>query len=407
MAVAAVGCGDDAPAKPPHNKVIQGPVQPAPTLTGPLPDVAIEHSPLTLEAPAARLSDRCARAGDLRGRQRDGAGRDRADARLPGHAVRRLHRQPAVDAVDVRSHGLEHPRSLQRHHPHARQPAPVGRRQRVQQPPSSRPSPATRRRSRSAAPRSTPRPTRAMAIPARCRRTPRSRRSPPRARPPGARCFRTSTAATASRISGAFAYRATASDANTVPLLTDSSGRILAATRAYGDGREALSLNFAQSASLFHSMTVLHGVVSWATRGRLPGRAARLPRHPGRRLLPARRHLHRRHLPHDRDGSAGRLRLHERQARPGGDGRDALPHGLQRRRRELQRRAHAAIAAARERLQLDQPHLRPLRSRRAELQLRARRVQQQHQRGEHVRAAPVLGGEPGEPRLHRPHRPRT
>ena len=43
-------------------------------------------------------------------------------------------------------------------------------------------------------------------------------------------------------ISGAFAYRATALDASTVPLLTDSSGLILAATRAYGDGREALSL---------------------------------------------------------------------------------------------------------------------------------------------------------------------
>ena len=68
-------------------------------------------------------------------------------------------------------------------------------------------------------------------------------------------------------ISGAFAYRATASDSSTIPLLTDSSGRILAATRAYGDGREALSLNFAQSDSLFHTLQLLHGVVSWATRG--------------------------------------------------------------------------------------------------------------------------------------------
>src|SRR6185436_17103378 len=65
-------------------------------------------------------------------------------------------------------------------------------------------------------------------------------------------------------IRGAFAYPATASDGATVPLLTDGSGRILAATRAYGDGREALSLNFAQSASLFHSLTLLHGVISWA-----------------------------------------------------------------------------------------------------------------------------------------------
>ena len=52
-----------------------------------------------------------------------------------------------------------------------------------------------------------------------------------------------------------------------MPLLTDSSGRILAATRAYGDGREALSLNFAQSPSLFHTLQLFHGVVSWATRG--------------------------------------------------------------------------------------------------------------------------------------------
>src|SRR4051794_40718020 len=68
-------------------------------------------------------------------------------------------------------------------------------------------------------------------------------------------------------ISGAFAYRATALDASTVALLTDSSGRILAATRAYGDGREAMSLNFAQSPSLFHTLQLFHGVVSWATRG--------------------------------------------------------------------------------------------------------------------------------------------
>ena len=68
-------------------------------------------------------------------------------------------------------------------------------------------------------------------------------------------------------ISGAFAYPATPSDAATIPLLTDSSGRVLAATRAYGDGREAMSLNFAQSHSLFHTLQLFHGVVSWATRG--------------------------------------------------------------------------------------------------------------------------------------------
>jgi hypothetical protein len=74
-------------------------------------------------------------------------------------------------------------------------------------------------------------------------------------------------------IGGVTAYRATAIDAATVPLLTDSSGRILAATRAYGDGREALSLTFAQSASLFHTLQLFHGVVSWATRGVFLGEA--------------------------------------------------------------------------------------------------------------------------------------
>ncbi len=68
-------------------------------------------------------------------------------------------------------------------------------------------------------------------------------------------------------ISGAFTYPATPLDAATVPLLVDSSGRVLAATRSYGDGREALSLTFAQSASLFHTLQLFHGVVSWVTRG--------------------------------------------------------------------------------------------------------------------------------------------
>src|SRR3954447_4354534 len=52
-ALAAVGCGDDAPPRAPHNQVVRAPVQPAPTVTGPLPDVSIEHSPLTLAAPPA------------------------------------------------------------------------------------------------------------------------------------------------------------------------------------------------------------------------------------------------------------------------------------------------------------------------------------------------------------------
>ena len=66
--------------------------------------------------------------------------------------------------------------------------------------------------------------------------------------------------------------------------------------------------------------------------GRVPGRAARLHRRPGRRPLPRQRHLHGRHVPHHRDRFPGRVRLHQRQARPGRHRRDALPHRVQRRR---------------------------------------------------------------------------
>src|SRR5262249_49125628 len=69
-------------------------------------------------------------------------------------------------------------------------------------------------------------------------------------------------------ITGGTAYPGTiASGTGTTALLTDSSGRTLIATRVYGDGREAMSLNFPQSPSLVHSLQLMHGVVSWATRG--------------------------------------------------------------------------------------------------------------------------------------------
>src|SRR6185503_744722 len=45
----AAGCGDDVAPRAPHHKVGGAPLQPAPTVTGPLPDVTVEHSPLTLE----------------------------------------------------------------------------------------------------------------------------------------------------------------------------------------------------------------------------------------------------------------------------------------------------------------------------------------------------------------------
>src|SRR5262249_18422845 len=53
LVLAAAGCGDDTPRKAPPTQVSRGPVQPAPVKTGPLPDVQIEHSPLTLAAPLA------------------------------------------------------------------------------------------------------------------------------------------------------------------------------------------------------------------------------------------------------------------------------------------------------------------------------------------------------------------
>ena len=51
--VLAVGCGDDSPRRAPAVQVSRAPVQPAPVQTGPLPDVQIDHSPLTLAAPPA------------------------------------------------------------------------------------------------------------------------------------------------------------------------------------------------------------------------------------------------------------------------------------------------------------------------------------------------------------------
>src|SRR5436190_17324218 len=57
LVVAAAGCGDNGAARPvsrpPSGYPALGPVQPAPTHAGPLPDMteAVEHSPLTLAAP--------------------------------------------------------------------------------------------------------------------------------------------------------------------------------------------------------------------------------------------------------------------------------------------------------------------------------------------------------------------
>ena len=188
-----------------------------------------------------------------------------------------------------------------------------------------------------------------------------------------------------------------------MPLLTDSSGRILAATRAYGDGREAMSLNFAQSPSLFHTLQLFHGVVSWATRGVFLGeRHAYIGVQIDDLFLP------------DDIYTGGTFRMSGSDLQAAADYQNAkraqtVTGGL---------RYHWAFNgqgassgdeltvggdAAREQLQLDQPHLRSLRSRRADHELRDDRAQQQHQRVEPVRPEAVLGDEPGEPRLHGPH----
>jgi len=68
-------------------------------------------------------------------------------------------------------------------------------------------------------------------------------------------------------IGDGWAYRGQAADASTVPLLVDASGNVYAATRSYGDGREALMLTFSQSPTAFHTPALMYGVVSWVTRG--------------------------------------------------------------------------------------------------------------------------------------------
>ncbi len=64
-----------------------------------------------------------------------------------------------------------------------------------------------------------------------------------------------------------WAYPATATDAQTTPLLVDDAGQVLAATRVYPDGREALVLTFAQASYALHTLELGYGLVSWATRG--------------------------------------------------------------------------------------------------------------------------------------------
>ena len=89
--------------------------------------------------------------------------------------------------------------------------------------------------------------------------------------PEGAAIFAGANCAGPIAIVNAFVYAASPADADTVPLLRDDAGRVLAATRRYGDGREALVLTFSQADGAAHTMQLLYGVIRWATRGRFLG----------------------------------------------------------------------------------------------------------------------------------------
>jgi hypothetical protein len=64
-----------------------------------------------------------------------------------------------------------------------------------------------------------------------------------------------------------WAYGGRPADAATQPLLVDAAGNVYAATRTYDDGREALVLTFGHSPTALHTLQLVYGVVSWATRG--------------------------------------------------------------------------------------------------------------------------------------------
>ena len=322
-----------SPPRAPHHKVGGAPVQPAPTVTGPLPDVSIEHSPLTLElaVPPGYLIDARLLVISADGSE-FGAGRDRADARLPGHAVRRVHRQPAVDAVDGRSrpcrarHGKYNGIILTRGTLPLSNGTSAFTTAEFQTLTSYEATFQVRRASLYTSPDagygysgSVSQDTSSTPLATQCTATGRV----------GLQLHqlherRVASAAPSRTVRPPRMHRP-------FPLLTDSSGRILAATRVYRDGREALSLNFAQSPSLFHTLQLFHGVVTWTTKGLFLGeRHAYIGVQVDDHFLASDIYTGR-HLPHHRDRFPGRERLGRRQAHPGRHRRDALPHRVQRR----------------------------------------------------------------------------
>lgn len=73
-------------------------------------------------------------------------------------------------------------------------------------------------------------------------------------------------------IQNAYTYLATALDATTVPVLTDPSGKLLAATHTVRDATnyplyDTLALTFDSNAYLTYDLVLAHGLINWVTKG--------------------------------------------------------------------------------------------------------------------------------------------
>lgn len=68
-------------------------------------------------------------------------------------------------------------------------------------------------------------------------------------------------------IDAGWVYPSAAADGQTQPLLADDDGHVFAAVHTSADGRESLSLTFAQSPVAIFTLELGYGLVHWATRG--------------------------------------------------------------------------------------------------------------------------------------------
>ena len=68
-------------------------------------------------------------------------------------------------------------------------------------------------------------------------------------------------------IQNAYAYPATVAGTGTTPLLTDSSGNVLAAIHTTGFAGDWLSLTFDSNQYLTHDLVLAYGLVNWVTKG--------------------------------------------------------------------------------------------------------------------------------------------